>query len=255
VSAYESLACSYDSLTQDIPYENMLHYMEALLQRHDVHPQSVLDLACGTGSMSVLMAKRGYRVLGADLSEDMLAMAYDKAAELEENRPYFICQSMVTLRLPVPVDWVVCCLDSLNYVTDPKDCSRALSRVYRALNPGGVLIFDINSAEKLRGLDGQVFLDETEDTYCVWRAEFDEEENICYYGMDLFQCEGDVWNRSFEEHREYAYTVEQLTGFLEQAGFEDIEVYGDQSFCAPLPDEKRIYFFARKPEREDLNHG
>ncbi len=245
MSAYEALAGSYDSLTLDIPYDHMLTYMEALLQRHDVHPETVLDLACGTGSMSVLMAKRGYRVLAADLSEDMLAMAWEKAAELE-NPPYFICQSMQRLRLPYVVDWVACCLDSINYVTDPKDCREAFRRVYASLSEGGVFIFDINSAEKLRGLDGQVFLDENEDSYCVWRAEFEPEENICYYGMDLFQRDGDVWHRSFEEHREYAYTVEQLTGYLQEAGFRLVEVYGDRSFEAPKEQEQRIYFYAQK---------
>ena len=246
MSAYESLAFSYDSLTQDIPYEHMLAYMEALLRRHGVQPQSVLDLACGTGSMSVLLAKRGYQVLAADMSEDMLSMAWEKASELEENRPYFICQRMERLRLPYTVDWVVCCLDSLNYVTNPEDCRQAIVRVFQSLAPGGVFLFDINTPEKLRGLDGQIFLDENEETYCVWRAEFDEEENICYYGMDLFQKEGDQWRRSFEEHREYAYTVEQLTQWLKEAGFGTVEVYGDRSLEGPKPDEQRVYFFAQK---------
>ncbi len=246
MSAYEALAFSYDALTQDIPYEQMLSYMEALLQRHGRQPETVLDLACGTGSMSVLMARKGYRVLGADLSEDMLSMAFEKAAELEENRPYFICQPMEELQLPYAVDLIVCCLDSLNYVTDPAICRKALERCFDALAPGGVLIFDINSAEKLKGLDGQVFLDEDEDTYCVWRAEFDREENICYYGMDIFQREDDVWLRSFEEHMEYAYSVEELTGYLRQAGFDTIEIYGDRSFEAPREGEQRIYFYAQK---------
>ncbi len=246
MSAYEALAGSYDSLTYDIPYGKMLDYMEALLQKHDLRPQSVLDLACGTGSMSVLLAKRGYQVLAADLSEDMLAMAWKKAAELE-NPPYFICQSMQRLCLPYAVDWVVCCLDSLNYVTDPADCRKAFQRVFASLSEGGAFIFDINSAEKLRSLDGQVFLDENEDTYCVWRAEFDAEENICSYGMDIFQRTGkDLWERSFEEHREYAYSVEQLTEWLREAGFAAVEVYGDRSFEAPQPGEQRIYFYAQK---------
>ena len=246
MSAYEALADSYDSLTLDIPYEQMLAYMETLLQRHGVQPETVLDLACGTGSMSVLLAKRGYRVIAADLSEDMLAVASEKASELEENFPMFICQRMERLRLPYQVDWVACCLDSLNYVTEPENCKETLRRVYQALTPGGALIFDINSEEKLRGLDGQVFLDENEDTYCVWRAEFEKEENICYYGMDVFQRNGDVWNRSFEEHREYAYSVEQLTGYLRKAGFSTIEVYGDRTLEAPEPGEQRIYFYAQK---------
>lgn len=247
MSAYEALAFSYDSLTYDIPYEEMLTYMEALLARHEIRPHSVLDLACGTGSMSVLLAKRGYQVLAADLSEDMLAMAWEKAAELEENPPFFICQPMQALQLPYAVDWVVCCLDSLNYVTDPEDCREAFKRVWESLSPGGAFVFDINSEEKLCGLDGQVFLDETEDTYCVWRAEFDREENICYYGMDIFQqAEGGLWERSFEEHREYAYSVAQLMAFLKEAGFTIIEVYGDRSLEAPVPGEQRIYFYAQK---------
>ena len=176
----------------------------------------------------------------------MLAMAWEKASELEENQPYFICQPMQRLRLPYQVDWVVCCLDSLNYVTEPEHCRQALKRVYDALAEGGALIFDINSVEKLMGLDGQVFLDENEDTYCVWRAEFDREENICYYGMDLFQRDGEMWQRYFEEHREYAYTVEQLTAYLQEAGFQSIEIYGDRSFEAPKTGEQRIYFYAQK---------
>lgn len=246
MSAYEALASSYDSLTLDVPYEEMLRYMETLLSSHGIRPHSVLDLACGTGSMSVLLAKRGYRVLAADLSEDMLAMAAEKAADLEENRPFFIRQPMERLRLPYTVDWVVCCLDSLNYVTSPADCREAIRRVFQSLTPGGVFLFDINTPEKLRGLDGQIFLDENEDTYCVWRAEFDEKENICYYGMDLFQRDGPLWRRSWEEHREYAYTVEQLTGWLKEAGFQTVEVYGDRSLEAPRAGEQRIYVWAGK---------
>lgn len=246
MSAYEALASSYDSLTLDVPYEEMLAYMETLLQRHGVRPRSVLDLACGTGSMAVLLAKRGYQVLAADLSEDMLTMAWEKAADLEENPPYFICQRMERLRLPYTVDWVVCCLDSLNYVANPEDCREAIHRVFASLAPGGVFLFDINTPEKLRSLDGQVFLDENEDTYCVWRAEFDAGENICYYGMDLFQREGDLWRRSFEEHREYAYTVEQLTAWLKEAGFRTVEVYGDRSLEAPRTGEQRVYLWAGK---------
>ena len=107
MSAYEALASAYDSLTQDIPYQQMLDYMEALLQRHGVRPETVLDLACGTGSMSVLLAQKGYSVLASDLSEDMLAMAWEKASELDQP-PWFICQPMEKLRLPYTVDWVVC---------------------------------------------------------------------------------------------------------------------------------------------------
>ena len=144
------------------------------------------------------------------------------------------------------MDLAVCALDSLDYITDPEDCRQALRRVYRVLNPGGCFIFDVNTPQKLRAMDGQVFLDEDEDVYCVWRGSFDEETNICSYGMDLFQRQGDLWLRSFEEHQEYAYSAEQLTGYLKEAGFTHIAVYADRSFEKPHRNEQRIYIKARK---------
>ena len=120
----------------------------------------------------------------------MLAEAEQKAQALPENRPFFICQPMQRLRLAEPVDAVICALDSLNYVTKPADCRKTFRRVYDALTPGGLFVFDINTSAKLRGLDGQVFLDETDDTYCVWRTEYDEKKRLCYYGMDIFRLGG-----------------------------------------------------------------
>ena len=163
-----------------------------------------------------------------------------------ENPPRFVLQPLQELHLPVAVDLAVCALDSLDYITDPNDCKEAIRRVYKALNPGGIFIFDVNTPEKLRAMDGQVFLDEDDDVYCVWRGEFDEKTNICSYGMDLFQRRGKVWNRSFEEHQEYAYSADQLVSYLKAAGFTKIKVYGDRKLEAPRPGEQRIYLKARK---------
>ncbi len=246
MSAYEALAASYDRLTNDVDYSAVADFLERVLAVHGKSPKTVLDLACGTGSLSCVLAARGYSVLGADQSEDMLTQAYEKALSLEKNRPQFICQPMQALELPEPVELVVCSLDSLNYLTEPADCQQAIRRVYAALAPGGSFVFDINTPEKLRGLDGQVFLDEDDDQYCVWRAEFDEAENICYYGMDLFQRQGRHWLRSFEEHAEYAYSVEQLRAYLSQAGFCETAVYADRALTPPAAGEQRIYFYAGK---------
>ena len=246
MSAYEALAGSYDALTGDVDYDGMLDFLEAVHRELGKRPEQAVDLACGTGSLSVRMARRGYRVTGVDRSPDMLTEAYDKALDLPGERPVFVCQSMEALELPQPVELVVCCLDSLNYLTDPADCRETFRRVYESLRPGGVFLFDINSAEKLRGLDGQVFLDETDDVYCVWRAEFDEGERRCYYGMDLFQRDGDVWRRSFEEHVEYAYEAGELRAWLEAAGFSRVETFGDRRLAPPEPGEQRIYFAAIK---------
>lgn len=137
-------------------------------------------------------------------------------------------------------------LDSLDYILDPADCAMALRRAYKFLNPGGCLIFDVNTPEKLRAMDGQVFLDEDDDVYCVWRGEFDEETNICSYGMDLFQRRGELWERSFEEHQEYAYSEATLPGIPEGC-----RVHPHRSVCGSEagtagPGEQRIYFKARK---------
>ena len=184
--AYESLAASYDRLTNDIPYEEILHFYDQILARYDAHPETALDLACGTGSMAVLLAGRGLSVLGVDQSEEMLVEAYAKTMG-SDNPPYFIHQRMERLRLPAPVDLVVCCLDGLNYLTDPEQVCETFRRVHKALTPNGLFIFDVNTPEKLRALDGQIFLDEDDEVFCLWRASFDEPTLTITYGMDVFQ--------------------------------------------------------------------
>ena len=141
----------------------------------------------------------------------------------------------------------VCCLDSINYVTSPKKLARAFRRVHTFLMPGGLFLFDINTPQKLRGLDGQMFLDESEDAYCVWRADWSERRRICTYGMDIFRLEpGGLWSRWEEVHEEYAYEPAELEELLRQAGFRQIRQYGELRFRAPREGEQRIFFAARK---------
>ena len=245
MDAYHELAKSYDRLTNDVDYEATVEFYMQILDREGLKPRTVVDLACGTGSVTEILARKGYQVTGVDMSEEMLTEAMAKVMDME-NPPRFVCQKLQELRLPRAVDMAVCALDSLDYITDPADCAEAIRRTYKALNPGGIFIFDVNTPEKLRAMDGQVFLDEDDDVYCVWRGEFDAQANICSYGMDLFQRRGDYWHRSFEEHREYAYSAEQLVGYLKDAGFTHIEVFADRLFEDPREGEQRIYIKARK---------
>lgn len=249
MGAYEALAVSYDRLTNDVDYEATVAFYNEILKREGLHPRTVVDLACGTGSVTAILARQGLQVTGVDMSEEMLTVAMEKVMDME-NPPRFVCQKLQKLWLPRGVDLAVCALDSLDYVTNPENCKESIRRVYKALNPGGIFIFDVNTPEKLRAMDSQVFLDEDDDVYCVWRGEFDEQSNICSYGMDLFQRRGEVWERSFEEHREYAYSQEQLTEYLKTAGFTHIKVYADRLFEAPRPGEQRIYIKARKGKRK-----
>ena len=245
MDAYHALAVSYDRLTNDVDYNATVDFYFQILEREGLSPRTAVDLACGTGSVTMILAEKGLRVTGVDLSEEMLTVACQKA-QGAENRPMFVCQDLAELYLPRGVDLAVCALDSLDYITEPEACAKAIKRIYKALNPGGIFIFDVNTPEKLRAMDGQVFLDEDDDVYCVWRGSFDEQTNICAYGMDLFQRQGNVWVRTFEEHREYAYTEEQLRAYLKAAGFTHIEVFADRRFEVPRAGEQRIYMKARK---------
>ena len=245
MSAYEALAGVYDALTGDVGYEKRADYIEKLFLKSRIPVHTVLDLACGTGSMTALLTERGYELIAVDESPDMLAAAREKAADLTGEPPVFLNQSMEALDLYGTVDAAVCCLDSLNYLTSPRDVQKTLERLHLFISPGGLLVFDINSAAMLRDLDGQVFLDEKEDVYCVWRPEFEKRSRVCTYWMDIFTRRTDgAWERSVEQHRQKAYEVEELRSWLLEAGFNRIRTYGDCRMSGPRENEQRIYFSA-----------
>ena len=250
MNSYDFLAGCYDELTYDVDYAGWADFIEANFRRRGIPGKTVLDLACGTGSLTRVLAERGYEMIGVDISPEMLAEAADKNQDVDGIAPLFLCQPMEKLDLYGTIDACVCCLDSVNYVTDPKKLKKAFERVHLFLMPGGLFIFDVNSPYKLEGLDGQVFLDETEDAYCVWRAEFSKRSRICSYFMDIFRLdeESGQWDRGEELHEERSYTVDELTGFLKQAGFRDIKVYGNLKLRAPKPEEDRLLFVARKDQ-------
>ena len=241
MNAYQGLAGAYDSLTGDVGYEKRADYLEKLFARSRIPVHTVLDLACGTGTMTWLLAARGYEMIGADASEEMLAAAMMKSGSVPGEAPIFLQQSMPKLDLYGTVDAAICCLDSLNYLTNPRDVQRTFQRLHLFISPGGLLAFDVRLPERLAALDGQVFLDETEDTLCLWRTEYSR--GLCSYYMDLFfRREDGAWDRQTELHRQRAYTVAQLTDWLTEAGFGDIRVYGDMRLRRPRDDEQRIYF-------------
>ena len=245
--AYEFLAGCYDEFTTDVPYPRWADYLEKHFARSALPIRTVLDLACGTGSLTRELAERGYEMIGADQSEEMLAVAAEKCRGVGETEPIFLHQAMEGLDLYGTIDACVCCLDSVNYVTRPRTLERAFRRVHTFLMPGGLFLFDINTPDKLRGLDGQVFLDEREDAYCVWRAEFSPRRRVCTYGMDIFRLEpGGLWSRGEEVHEEYAYEPDELEEYLREAGFTRIRRHGCLKMRAPVPGEERIFFTAVK---------
>lgn len=246
---YHSLAVCYDDMTEDVNYPAWADFLEKLFARGKKPVHTVLDLACGTGTMSFLLAQRDYEVIGVDFSPEMLAVAAEKDLPADKERPIFLCQPMEKLDLYGTVDACVCLLDSVNHVTKPAKLQKAFQRVRLFLEPGGLFVFDVHTPEHLEGLDGGIFLDETEDAYCVWRTDYDPRRKICTYAMDVFHREEeDLWFRDGEVHEEYAYTLEELTRYLEEAGFVDIRQYGNLKLRKPAEGEDRVFFTARKPE-------
>lgn len=248
MSSYDFLAGCYDRLTYDVDYAAWADYIEKHFARRGLPGKTVLDLACGTGSLTRELALRGYEMIGVDLSPEMLSEAAEKNRDAGPIAPIFLCQSMDKLDLYGTIDACVCCLDSVNYVTRPKQLQKAFKRVHLFLMPGGLFLFDVNTPQKLQAMDGQVFLDETEDTYCVWRGEYSQRSRICSYFMDIFRLDPEtgLWDRGEELHQERAYSLEELTAMLEQAGFRDIKTYGERKMRPPVPGEGRVFFVARK---------
>lgn len=243
-SEYALLSEYYDRFTDDVPYERWADYFEQVFEKYNSRPHTVLDLACGTGSLTRILAERGYEMIGVDLSEDMLMVAMENCADLEENRPIFLNQSMDALDLYGTIDACVCCLDSVNYVTDPEVLREAFRRVQMFLIPGGLFLFDINTRAKLEGISGQSFVREDEDVFCVWQAIV--EGDLCRYEFDIFELNEDgAWNRYQEHHAERIYEPDELVAMLEDAGFCDIRVCGELSQDAPREGEQRIFLTAR----------
>ena len=242
MSAYDVLAASYDGLMADGAYRRRAAFLERRLRKSPFPVETVLDLGCGTGTIACLLARGGYAVIAADGSEEMLTQAAAKAEGLD-HPPLFLHQAMPRLRLARPVDAAVSTLDSLNYLTGERDLRETFRHVRRWLKPGGLFLFDVNTPYKLRRMDGQLYMDEAEGTCCVWRTFFSEKRRICTYQVDLFRLRPDgAWDRSFEEHRERAWSEEELRRYLGEAGFSSVRLTGDLTDRPPKPDEDRWQF-------------
>lgn len=227
MSAYGYLASVYDELTGDVPYLEFADYYEAHMLSQPKKPHTVLDLACGTGTLTCILAERGYETIAVDASGEMLSLAMEKAAGLENCiAPLLLCQNLAQLDLYGTVDAAISCLDSMNYLP-PEELEELFRRLALFIEPGGFLMFDVHSPERLRSLDGELSMDETDSILCIWSADFDCEKNALIYSMDIFQSEGRLWRRDFEEHIEYAHSIDFLKSSLRDAGFSDIAVHTD----------------------------
>ena len=238
MSCYGPLAFWYDQLTGDVPYEQFADFYEAEFSRAGGEFRLLLDLCCGTGTLTHIMARRGYELIAVDSSVDMLMQAREKSTELAAP-PLFLLQDAAELDLYGTVDAAYCSLDGMNYIP-PEALPQVFHRLHLFIRPGGLLIFDIRTPEWLRSLDGEVFVDETEDVLCLWRADFDEESNAVIYGMDIFSRQDALWSRSSEEHIEYSHSPKTISNLLESSGFTSIQLCQD----CPQGSDGRLFLCA-----------
>ena len=242
MSSYVSLAGFYDRVMPEEDYLRWADCCDELFRRRKI--STVLDLACGTGRLSWLLAERGYEVIGVDLSCDMLAVAAARETDAEVRfRPLFLNQAIQELDLYGTVQAAICSMDGMNYLS-PAELQEALRRIRLFLEPGGVLLFDLNTPDKFKRIDGEIYTEETEDAFCVWRAELEEEGKSCIFGMDIFLREGKLWRREKEEHIEYVYAAGEISALLEEAGFSQPQVFGGLPLRSAGENEDRLFFLS-----------
>lgn len=248
MAAYSDFAALYDLLMDDVDYDSWANYYLRLLERAGVRPGRLCDCACGTGAMSVRFAERGMRVIGADLSGEMLEKAQERARRAG-TQVMFIEQDMCALTLPRPVDAVVCACDGVNYLLDDARLNAFFSHAFTAIRPGGALAFDISSAYKLKNVLGNGFFGEERDEVAyLWSNRYDESADTVTMDLTFFAREkGDLYRRFNEVHVQKAHDAGHIAALLEQNGFINVCIFGDKTFDPPKTDEQRVHFLATRP--------
>lgn len=244
---YERFAEVYDALMDDFDYPAWADYYMELIRRAGGNPKRMAECGCGTGSMTVEFADMGVKVTGMDLSAEMLRIAQVKARRAGQQ-VVFVEQDMRELAVPRAVDTVVCACDGVNYLTAAQDVRMFFDAAFSALKAGGVLAFDVSTGAKLLEMPGNVFAEDRDEVTWLWFTEAEDDRRV---RMDIafFLRDADGrYERFDEEQLQRAHTAEELKEWLGAAGFEDVRLYGDRTFDAPQPGEKRMHITARKPK-------
>ena len=252
---YDAIAHVYDKLNKDIDYKAWADFIEKCFEKYlPQKPSIVLDLACGTGSMTVALSSRGYDMIGVDMSEDMLSEASIRS---EGRGILYLLQDMRSFELYGTVGAVVCCLDSVNYLLSEKDISKCFANVHNYLDPDGLFVFDMNTPYKFENTysDNAYILEDEIDyedgeppvgVFCGWQNQYDRESGICDFYLSLFEeKENGDYTRKDEHQRERAYSLESIKGLLSDNKLEFIGCFADFEFSAPSENCGRWYIVAR----------
>lgn len=244
-AGYNSFSEYYDTLMQNVGYKERSRYILSVFERLSHDMGLCLDLACGTGALTIELKKAGVDIYGIDASYEMLSHAVEKAGE-ENLDILFLCQKMQSIDLYGTIDTCVCTLDSINHLTNINDVQKTFERVSLFMNQGGYFLFDANTIYKHeKVLADNTFVYESEDVFCVWQNSL-KENNVVEIELDFFEREGECYYRTGESFCERAYSDEELTSMLEKAGFEVVERFSDMTFDSVKADDQRVVYVARK---------
>ena len=244
--SYDVFSGFYDRLTDNVEYEKRADYFCRLLSMCDIKDGILLDLGCGTGSMSVKMAEKGFDVIGVDTSIGMLGIAQQKMYESGE-RILFLNQPMQDIDLYGTVDCAICVLDGINHLNSSDEVRQTFGKVSLFMNKGGAFAFDVNTIYKHKNvLADNAFIYEFDDLFCAWQNNYNEEDNSVDISLDFFEEEDGVYYRSGENFSEQAYELDEISEWLEEAGFEIIGIYDDLTINSVSPDSERAVFLAKK---------
>ena len=244
---YTEFADIYDTLMSDVEYDKWADFFEDIFKRNGTKPDLVLDLGCGTGTLTKIMAQRGYDMTGVDSSFSMLNIAQMKGGNI-----LYLCQDMTEFELYGTMGAIVSSLDCINYITDEKALKKVFFLVHNYLDYDGVFIFDINTPYKLEKILGEnTFVSDENGVFYTWESEFNNDSKLCDFYLTFFAEDKDGrYERIDEEQTERAWDTAELIKLLAETGFSDIEVFGDKRFEEPKKDEERIFIKAVKREKK-----
>ena len=244
---YGSFACVYDKFMDNVPYKEWGKYLKSLLEEQGISDGLMLELGCGTGSLTEILADAGYDMIGVDLSADMLDIAMEKR-EQSGNNILYLLQDMREFELYGTVKAAVSICDSMNYILEKEDLVQVFKLVNNYLDPSGIFIFDMNTEYKYTHLlaDG-TFAENREESSFIWENYYDPEEQVNQYDLTLFiKEEDDLFRRYEETHFQRAYEIETVRKLIEEAGMKWEGVFDVETGKEPTACSERIYIIARE---------
>ena len=240
---YGNFALGYHTVMKDTFQKDFFKFYLEIFKKHNINPELILDLGCGTGDITRLFAEKGYDLIGIDISPEMLNIARE---ENGHKNILYLNQDMREFELYGTVDVIYSSLDCLNYITGKRDLKKVFSLCHNYLNPDGLFIFDINTEFKYENtLDNNTFVYDNEDAYLVWQSEYLKRSKICTFFLDMFYKNNGTYERFYEEQEQRAYSYDDFKKIALETGFEILGIYDNLSFKKPKKTSEKVFWILR----------